>query len=228
MRVLSLVALLAYFASVDATTNSTTNTTQTQPATPVPTSSLSHMIGQPSTTAPTNASTVGPVNISLPFSNQTVATTAATSAPAAGELSVSQANITYSVGQSISNANVSNNLAICNVIDPTRIEAPWHDSNNAYPQVYDANKYVCVDGNFLCPTTAPLRCQYACYTSTQYYCENGQLYQVGTNAQVTSQPTQTVQPTVAPATTVNTTNTTTTSSVTSAKSAFQTLRKLLH
>ena len=33
-------------------------------------------------------------------------------------------------------------------------------------------------GNFLCPTTAPLRCQYACYTSTQYTCSNGQLSRV--------------------------------------------------
>ena len=87
-----------------------------------------------------------------------------------------QGNASSTLSQTINSGalNVSN-LGVCLVIDPTRKEAPWHGSMSAFPQVYDANMYVCVDGNFLCPTTAPLRCMYACYSSSLYSCSNGML-----------------------------------------------------
>lgn len=95
-----------------------------------------------------------------------------------GLLTGSQITSVININNNINSSLIDiNNLSICNVIDPTRIELPWHNSSSAYPQVYDANKYVCVDNNFLCPISAPLRCQYACYTSTQYTCNNNTLQQ---------------------------------------------------
>lgn len=53
-------------------------------------------------------------------------------------------------------------LLICEVIDPTRSEAPWHDSTKAWPQCYDPIHYTC-SSNFLCPIDAPkIHGQYRC------------------------------------------------------------------
>ncbi|KAJ9667065.1 hypothetical protein H2201_002900 [Coniosporium apollinis] len=46
---------------------------------------------------------------------------------------------------------------------------------------YYPSKYVCYNGNFLCPITggtAYQRCGQACYSPSQYSCSNGQLKQV--------------------------------------------------
>lgn len=45
-------------------------------------------------------------------------------------------------------------LLSCDVIDPTRNEAPWHGSTESYPQCYDPSLYVCAE-NFLCPVNSP-------------------------------------------------------------------------
>jgi len=74
-------------------------------------------------------------------------------------------------GESVSTGST----AVCDVVDPTRLEAPWAGSSNAYPQVYDITMYVCVDDNFLCPMQAPNRCGYACYNTAQYSCSNNEL-----------------------------------------------------
>lgn len=98
----------------------------------------------------------------------------------------STANTTQSFGQSLMTARATitsstpasshaANLLICNVVDPTRRESPWHGNTAAHPQVYDPSMYVCVDMNFLCPVEAPLRCGYACYNSNQYTCVNNML-----------------------------------------------------
>jgi hypothetical protein len=53
-------------------------------------------------------------------------------------------------------------LQICEVEDPTRLEAPWHGVSAAFPQCYDPTLYTCAD-NFLCPINAPkIPGQYAC------------------------------------------------------------------
>lgn len=51
---------------------------------------------------------------------------------------------------------------VCEVIDPTRLQAPWAGSTNPYPQCYNPNLYTC-SSNFLCPIDAPkIAGQYAC------------------------------------------------------------------
>lgn len=51
---------------------------------------------------------------------------------------------------------------LCEVEDPTRLEAPWHGVYAAFPQCYDPTLYTCAD-NFLCPINAPkIPAQYAC------------------------------------------------------------------
>ncbi len=53
-------------------------------------------------------------------------------------------------------------LLSCAVSDPTRKEAPWAGSTNAFPQCYDPVRYTCAS-NFLCPTGSPkILGQYAC------------------------------------------------------------------
>lgn len=53
-------------------------------------------------------------------------------------------------------------LGLCNVIDPTRLEAPWKGSMDAFPQCFDLSLYSCLE-NFLCPINAPkVPDQYAC------------------------------------------------------------------
>ena len=45
---------------------------------------------------------------------------------------------------------------VCQVMDPTRKEAPWHGSELAYPQCYDPSMYVCVS-QLLCPKSYPYK-----------------------------------------------------------------------
>jgi len=53
-------------------------------------------------------------------------------------------------------------LLSCAVSDPTRKEAPWASSTNAFPQCYDPVRYTCAS-NFLCPIGSPkILGQYAC------------------------------------------------------------------
>ncbi len=53
-------------------------------------------------------------------------------------------------------------LLSCAVSDPTRKEAPWAGSTNAFPQCYDPVRYSCAS-NFLCPLGSPkILGQYAC------------------------------------------------------------------
>ena len=53
-------------------------------------------------------------------------------------------------------------LLSCPVSDPTRKEAPWAGSTNAFPQCYDPARYICAS-NFLCPIGSPkIAGQYAC------------------------------------------------------------------
>lgn len=53
-------------------------------------------------------------------------------------------------------------LMVCQVIDPTRMEAPWAGSTDAHPQCYDPARYTCTS-NFLCPMNAPkIPSKYAC------------------------------------------------------------------
>jgi hypothetical protein len=53
-------------------------------------------------------------------------------------------------------------LSICQVEDPTRIEAPWHGVSATFPQCYDPAQYTCAS-NFLCPINAPkINGEYAC------------------------------------------------------------------
>jgi len=53
-------------------------------------------------------------------------------------------------------------LQSCDVIDPTRSEAPWANSMQAFPQCYNASIYTCAD-NFLCPIHSPkIPGNYAC------------------------------------------------------------------
>lgn len=54
--------------------------------------------------------------------------------------------------------------------EPTPDPTPRCDS-----QPYDDNKYVCVDGKFLCPLSAPERCGEGCYASDKYACVDGHL-----------------------------------------------------
>jgi len=57
------------------------------------------------------------------------------------------------------------NLLVCEVQDPTRLEAPWAGVSEPFPQCYDPSLYVC-SGNFLCPVDAPkIQGEYACGTS---------------------------------------------------------------
>lgn len=91
-------------------------------------------------------------------------------------ISSSQSNNTAALGQLLNSTGIDvSNLSTCEVIDPTRAEAPWHNSTQAFPQVYDEKIYICLDGNCLCPTSAPNRCGYACYVKSQYTCNNGTL-----------------------------------------------------
>lgn len=62
-------------------------------------------------------------------------------------------------------------LAVCNVLAPYRIELPWHNSNQSYPQCYNATTYVCSGGNFLCPTAAPIQCGEGCFSNTTSMCQ---------------------------------------------------------
>lgn len=53
-------------------------------------------------------------------------------------------------------------LPVCDVEDPTRLEAPWHGVSAPFPQCYDPTLYICAD-QFLCPINAPkIPGQYAC------------------------------------------------------------------
>ena len=53
-------------------------------------------------------------------------------------------------------------LMSCQVIDPTRKEAPWAGSTAAHPQCYDPARYTCTS-NFLCPmNAAKISGKYAC------------------------------------------------------------------
>ncbi|KAF8848800.1 hypothetical protein BDZ45DRAFT_774574 [Acephala macrosclerotiorum] len=53
-------------------------------------------------------------------------------------------------------------LLICQVEDPTRLEAPWHRVSATFPQCYDPALYTCAS-NFLCPINAPkINGEYAC------------------------------------------------------------------
>lgn len=62
----------------------------------------------------------------------------------------------------VSGSECGSGLMICQVIDPTRKEAPWAASNNAFPQCYDPTRYTC-SSNFLCPVDAPkISGKYAC------------------------------------------------------------------
>jgi len=59
-------------------------------------------------------------------------------------------------------ANCGAGTLLCEVEDPTRLEAPWHGVYAAFPQCYDPALYTCSD-NFLCPINAPkIPGQYAC------------------------------------------------------------------
>ena len=171
MRFILTVALLAAVSSVNAQLSGVLSGSS------VPTfANITNSSGTPSqipvgTFAPAASSAPATVPV-------TSAATIIQSAPIT-VITPAQQNATYELGQSINSTGVKvNNLGTCLVIDPTRTEKPWANSTQAYPQVYDEATYVCVDGNFLCPSTAPLRCQYACYTSTQYTCTNGTLQTV--------------------------------------------------
>ena len=185
-----------------APTTTVPPTTTSAPSTVTPTTTLSPtttvipstIIATPvptTTTTPTIQQTRVPIAVSTTVvSTTTVPST--TVSPVTTSAPTNNVTITSSL---------PHGLGVCNVVDPTRFENPWHGSTVSHPQVYDEATYVCVDGNFLCPSTAPLRCQYACYTSTQYYCENNQLYQTGHSSAtghplVTRTPTNTPVPTL--------------------------------
>ncbi|KAL2061458.1 hypothetical protein VTL71DRAFT_6835 [Oculimacula yallundae] len=56
----------------------------------------------------------------------------------------------------------SSGLLICQVQDPTRLEAPWQGVTAPFPQCYDPKSYTCAF-SFLCPINAPkISGQYAC------------------------------------------------------------------
>jgi hypothetical protein len=63
---------------------------------------------------------------------------------------------------SVSSSDCGAGLEVCDVEDPTRLEAPWHSVPAPFPQCYDPALYTCAD-NFLCPINAPkIPRQYAC------------------------------------------------------------------
>lgn len=68
-------------------------------------------------------------------------------------------------------------LQVCNVQDPTRLEAPWAGVSSPFPQCYDPAQYTCSE-NFLCPIGKPkIKGQYACGPAQvpQPPCGNGLL-----------------------------------------------------
>lgn len=89
---------------------------------------------------------------------------------------VAPSNVT--VGNSTVDTSSTGN--ICNVVNPSVT-----GSSVAVAVPYDPTAYVCVDGNFLCPTTAPLNCNGQCYTTAQFICgSDGTLSQVSSNIAV--------------------------------------------
>lgn len=100
--------------------------------------------------------TVPSLFFGIALAGQTGGTTSAASVP---EYSSPPIMPTYS---SYTLPRCGPGLSLCQVIDPTRSQAPWHHSTDAWPQCYDPTRYTCLS-NFLCPTDAPkISGEYAC------------------------------------------------------------------
>jgi hypothetical protein len=136
---------------------SSTSTPSKASNTPAPPSSISYL-PPASSTSPASSSTPNIASPSTTIPTPSSSPTPSIPPPSDGGSS----NSSY---QPITPGICGTNLLVCEVQDPTRLEAPWAGVSAPFPQCYDPALYVCSD-NFLCPVDAPkIEGEYACGAS---------------------------------------------------------------